>query len=464
MTEVDAASRSGRLEDSSPKAARTFTIFFLLFPIWWLIGLGNLGFILIAIPMAVHLFKQRNVAVPRGFALWVLFLAVVLASAATIWSWVPGLEPPGGADRIITYVFWLSWYVTATIFLLFVGNLDEKQLPTSRIIDVLAWMFLVTVAGGYAGQFLWHIDFPSVIEAVLPAPVKNIGLVEIMVHPGLAQIQEIIGYEAPRPKAPWTYANSWGANYGLLLPFFVLAFTSPTASRIRRLLFVPLLLVALPPVLFSLNRGLWAGLVAVLCYVAIVLALQRHFLALSLVAGVALLVGYLIIQTPLGELLIARLSNPHSNQGRSNLATAAITTTIDHSPVIGFGTPRAMEGNFFSAAAGATDDCPKCSPPQLGTQGSAWFVAFTSGVVGAALFFAFLARRYAAGLRQRSTLGIGMTATGVFLATVIWVYDIIGSSLVFVMIALALLWRAEKTRTKDAAAISPPQSELGGTA
>lgn len=461
MTAIDSLGINTE-RSSPPKSAHLFYVFFLLFPLWWLIGLGNLGFMAIAIPMAVHLLKQRTVLVPRGFALWLLFLMVTLASAATLWSWIPGLEPPGGGDRIITYVFWLSWYATATVFLLYVGNLNERNLPTGRVVDLMAWMFLITVAGGYAGQFLSSVDFPSLIEAVLPNAVKNIGLVEIMVHPGLAQIQDIIGYEAPRPKAPWTYANSWGANYGLLLPFFVVAFTGSHASRTRRTLFLPLLLLALPPVLFSLNRGLWAGLLVVLCYVAIVLALRRHFLALTLLASVALVASYLILQTSLGELLMARLSNPHSNQGRSNLATAAITTTLDHSPIVGFGTPRAMEGNFFSVAAGATESCPKCSPPQLGTQGSAWFVTFTAGFVGAALFFAFLIRRYADGLRQHSTLGVAMTATGAFLATVIWVYDIIGSSLVFAMVAIALLWRAERTGSTDETTPSASRSQLGG--
>lgn len=439
-----------RTELSTPKSALAFSAFFVLFPLWWILGLGQLGFMLLAIPLAAHLLKRRRINTPQGFSLWLLFLAVVLASVVTIWSWVPGLAPPGGAERILTYVFWLSWYVTATVFLLYIGNVDERELPTSRVVDCMACMFLLTAIGGYAGQFLWMVDFPSLIEMILPSSIANIGLVGNMIHPGLAQIQDIIGYEAPRPKAPWDYANSWGANYGILLPFFVLAFTGRRASKVRRAAFLPLLLLTLPPVLFSLNRGLWAGLVVMLCYFAIRLALQRHFLVLALLAGVTLAAGYLIVQTPLGDVLAARLDNPHSNQGRANLAGAAVTTTLENSPVIGLGTPRAMEGNFFSVAAGATDNCPKCSPPQLGTQGSAWFVIFTTGLLGATLFFAFLARRYFSGMRLQSGLAIGMTATGVFLGSVIWVYDIIGSSFVFVMIALALLWRAEGGRHEGA--------------
>lgn len=432
-----------------PKSVRAYTFFFLFFPVWWLLGLGQLGFILLAIPLTVHLLKRPSVDAPRGFGLWLLFLMVVVASSATMWSTIPGLAPPGGAERLLTYGFWLAWFITATIFLLFIGNVSETDLPTSRVTDLMAWMFLITVAGGYAGQFLWQLDFPSVLEAVLPRSVSSIGLVDIMIHPGLAQLQDIIGYEAPRPKAPWTYANSWGANYGLLLPFFIIAFTRRSVSRTRKILFVPLILLAIPPVLFSLNRGLWLGLVVVTCYGALRLAIKRHFLALALLTVCGLVASYVVVQTSLGELLLARLANPHSNQGRSNLAAEAVTTVVEYSPALGFGTPRAMEGNFFSAAAGATVECPKCSPPQLGTQGSMWFVLFTTGMIGAALFLSFLARRYAAGLRQGGALAIAMTATGVYLGTVIWVYDIIGASLVFVMTSLALLWRIERRESDD---------------
>lgn len=429
---------------STPRSVRVFTAFFLLYPLWWVLGVGQLGFFIVAVPMALHLLRRNRVAAPRGFGLWLLFLIVVLASSATLWSRIPGLASPGGAERLVTYGFWLSWFLTATIFLLYIGNTSLDQLPTARVTELMAWMFLVTVAGGYAGKFLWHIDFPSVLEIVLPRSVSQLGLVEIMIHPGLAQVQEIIGYEAPRPKAPWTYANSWGANYGLLLPFFVMAFGHPSAPRARRLAFVPLLLIALPPVVFSLNRGLWLGLTVMTVYVLVRLALQGHFVVLGVVTVLMLVVGYAVVQTPLGELILTRLANPHSNTGRFNLVTEAIRTTWSHSPVVGFGTPRPMEGNFFSVAAGATAECPKCSPPQLGTQGSMWFVLFTSGFAGAALFLGFLLRRYAAGVRQRGALAIAMTATGVYLATVIWVYDLIGASLVFVMIALGLLWRAEQ--------------------
>lgn len=455
---------TGRLSSAvPPKTAHAFVAFFLLFPLWWLVGLGELGFLVLSVPLGIHLLKQRAVVVPGGFALWLLFLGVLAASVATIWSRVPGLVPAGGADRLITYGFWVAWFVAATVFLLYLGNVSEEHLSSTRVIDLMAWMFLITVVGGYAGQLLSHIDFPSLLEVVLPRSVAEIGLVEIMIHPGLAQIQEIIGYEAPRPKAPWTFANSWGANYGLLFPFFVLAFTGPAASSVRRVFFLPLVLLALPPVVFSLNRGLWAGLLTTVCYVAVRLALLGRLLALGLLVAASAIAGYIAVRTPLGALLLTRLDNPHSDQGRGNLAGKAFDTVVASSPIVGLGTPREMEGNFFSAAAGATESCPKCSPPQLGTQGSFWFVIFTTGIVGALLFCAFLLRRYAAGLQQRTMLGIAMTATGIYLAVVIWVYDVIGSSLIFVMVALALLWRSERNGPAGRGSAGPPGSTTAVT-
>ncbi|UNX55583.1 hypothetical protein MF406_04800 [Georgenia sp. TF02-10] len=423
------------------------TVFFVGFPLWWLVGLGQLGHLLVAVVLAGYLLKARRVAVPAGFGLWLLFLVVLAVSAVTIWSPIPGLVPAVGGERILTYGFWAAWFLTAMIFLLYLGNVPEAHLPTHRVVDMMAWLFLITVAGGYAGQFLWHVDFPSLLEVVLPASVRDINLLSIMIHPGLAQVQDILGFEAPRPKAPWTYANGWGASYGLLLPFFVLAFTGPRASVARRVAFVPLLLLAIPPVIFTLNRGLWAGLAVMAGYVAIRLALRGRFLVLALLAGLSVAAGVILARTPLAEIILARLDNPHSNQGRTNLAVTAVRTVLEHSPLVGLGTPRALEGNFFSAAGGATESCPQCSPPQLGTQGSFWFLLFTTGLLGAGFFCAFLLRRYASGMRQGTSLGIAMTATGIYLAVVIWVYDIVGSSLVTVMIALALLWRAERAGT-----------------
>src|SRR6185312_4770543 len=53
----------------------------LLYPLWWLLGLGVLAFYLVAAPMAVLLIRRRlaghRLRLPPGFVLWLLFLTTV---------------------------------------------------------------------------------------------------------------------------------------------------------------------------------------------------------------------------------------------------------------------------------------------------------------------------------------------------------------------------------------------------
>ena len=52
----------------------------LFYPVWWLLGLGILIYPLLAIPMVFALVRRRQIHVPPGFLLWLLFLLVVVVS------------------------------------------------------------------------------------------------------------------------------------------------------------------------------------------------------------------------------------------------------------------------------------------------------------------------------------------------------------------------------------------------
>ena len=265
-----------------------------------------------------------------------------------------------------------------------------------------------------------------------------------MIHPASAQLQDILGYTTPRPKAPFLYANDWGANYGLLLPFFILAFVGP-GSRRGRMLFPP-----------SCGCGYPTG--GLLSQSRAVAGPHRHDGVRHRPAcfegpgrgrgrrsrGPDPDVG-IISATPLG-IFGERLDNPHSNDGRGNLTTRSVASALEGSPVLGYGSTRDVQGNFFSIAGGETAECPKCSPPQLGTQGHLWHLIFTSGVGGTVLFLGFIYYRYSRSLRDASSLALALTAGGIYLAVVMLVYDILGSPLAVIMISLALLWRNERAR------------------
>ena len=87
----------------------------------------------------------------------------------------------------------------------------------------------------------------------------------------------------------------------------------------------------------------------------------------------------------------ARVETPHSNERRTTVAETVISTTWAGSPLLGYGTTRQVQGSFASIAGGETPDCHQCAAPPVGTQGFLWRLIFTTGFVGTALFFVFMA-------------------------------------------------------------------------
>jgi hypothetical protein len=440
--------------------SRTFTaapgwplvVLFAGFPVWWLVGLGVLGPVLAAVPMAYYLLKLRHVRIPSGFVLWLLFLAWVVAGITVLWVQPSGTAPVAGLGRLVPFGYRLTWYLVATIVLLYVGNLSRSSFSDRRIYRLLGWMFLFTIAGGYVGFLVPDLPLRSLIEIVVPAGLRSNSFLALLIHPTVAQIQDI-GVIVTRPSAPFIYANDWGANAGLLAPFFVLSWTGRNAGW-RRRAFPFVAVVCVPPLVFSLNRGLWLGLGAMVIFVAVRLAAAGRFAAVGGVVAVLVVVAALIPSTPLGGLVSERLANQHSNEGRSELAVRAVESAFDESPIIGFGGSRAVAGNFYSIAGGKTAECPSCSPPQIGTQGHLWLLVFGHGLGGALLFIAFFVRRFVAGLRDPSRDAVALCAVIVFYFTVMFVYDLLTMATFVAMITLGLLWRREIDPVPSATLIS----------
>ena len=427
----------------TPFGGTLLTAFLVGFPFWWIAGLASFGFIIVGFLLGYQLLQVKQIKVPNGFGIWILFLMVVLMSALTLWVPVPGLIPESGLGRILSWAFRLSWFIAGTCVMLFIGNADERVLPTRRVVLLFAWLFTLTVLGGYAGNFASGVDFPSILEVLLPRSVATHPFVSTLIHPGLAQVQDFLGYDSPRPKAPFEYANSWGANFGMLLPYFMLSITFAHQFWVRVVL-AAILILAIPPVIFSLNRGMWVGLGALLLLFLIRMGVTGKLRQLFLLISGITLASIILVMSPLFDLMISRIDNPHSNSGRSNLAAFTIRITMEHSPIIGFGSTRTRQGNFFSIAAGATADCHQCSPPQLGTQGTLWFLIFCTGVLGTSLFVAFLVRRFARLTIDGRTVPFAVLASVVYFAFVLPVYDTISSPFFVLMAGMGLAWRFER--------------------
>lgn len=434
-------------EAIAPITARLFrpgwplSVLFLGFPLWWATGLSTFVFIAVAVPMLVELLRRGRIRAPRGFGLWVLFLLWMLAGITMLWAEAPGTTTGGGFGRLLVFAYRAAMYVSATVVLLYVVNLDEKELPSRRVMRLLGVMFVVTTTGGVLGVVAPHFEFKSLMEYVLPGGLAGNDFINRMIHPAAANISTILGYEEARPIAPFAFANSWGANLSLFLPFFLLAWLGRDGGWRRKL--APLVLAAsIVPIVYSLNRTLWLALGVGACFLAVRLAARGRLLAMQAL-GAGVVVAILVIMlTPLSSILSERIANPHSNERRAQLAIETIQSVAGGSPLLGYGSTRDVEGSFASIAGGATPACPACDVPPFGTQGQLWLVVFTTGFVGLILFLGFFARRFSAHWRDPSPLATAGCCALLFFFIELPFYDTLGAPMFTVMIAIGLLFRA----------------------
>jgi hypothetical protein len=410
------------------------------FPLWWITGMSQLLVFVMAAVMAMRLVRRRTVVVPPGFGWWMIFLGVVLIGIPLLFVDVPGTIAGGGASRLPVFFYRLAWYLSCTVILLWIGNLDEKELPSLRVVRLFGWLFVVTVLGGLLGVFVPRFEVTSLMELLLPGPIATNDFVKSIIHPSAAEIQNVLGPDLARPNAPFAYANAWGSNLVLTLPFFIAGWLRYGNRSTRAVAPIVLVLAAIP-VVFSLNRGLWACLALGAVLLALRLALNGRVAPL-VAMGVVLVLGFGgVAVSPLGDMIVTRVNNPHSNDRRGQLLTETVNRTMALSPVAGFGSTRRVQGNFESIAGGSRPDCDACGVPPLGTQGHIWLLIFSQGLVGLVAFVAFFATRLRRHWRSRTTLeAIGVSLIA-FYSFQLFIYDSVGFPLFTIMAGVALMWR-----------------------
>ncbi len=422
------------------------TALLLLYPLWWVLGLGILIYPLLAVPMGMELIRRRPVRVPPGFVLWALFLAVVLVSLAALGYDPPGTMPGTALSRLPGAGLRLVEYASLTILLLYAGNLTESELPQRRLIRLLAWSFLITVAGGLVGTVWPYLSFTSPVELLLPGRYAHNAFVRSLAHPAVAQLQEVLGFPTPRPAAPWGYTNIWGNNFFVLLPWFVVAGWHQARARWQRIGTLAVLAVSVVPVIVSLNRGLWLGLAAAAGYVALRLAMKGRLLAIGALATGAAALVVLLALTPLGTLVNDRLEHGHSNDIRIYTTEQALDG-VGYSPLIGFGSTRNTMGSDSSIAVGSSATCDNCGNHTIGSNGQIWLELYAHGFGGAALFlgfFTWLCWHYrrdgsATGIAGSTVLLLNLLASGY--------YNTLLTPLAFTFLSLVVLWRREALST-----------------
>ncbi|MGC3994493.1 MAG: hypothetical protein QM779_10365 [Propionicimonas sp.] len=415
------------------------------YPLWWLLGVASFMPFAMAAVMAWQLRGLRHLLIPQGLGWWLVFMVWVCLGVFVLYTNAPGAVPGGGAGRILVFAYNLGLYLVCTVAVAWVFNSTEAELPTSEVSRVLSWMFVFTTAGGLAGTVLASVDFPSLLEVVLPKSLAQNSFVASQIHPGLSDIQDVLGTPEARPKAPFAYANTWGSVMALSLPFFLDTWLR-RGGRLRRLVGVGILVSSLVPIVYSLNRGLWGCLAVGVVILVLLQAKDGRFGTLAVLGGVLAVAAVAFLASPLGDVVGDRFEHQHSNDRREQLLVQTVVSALEGSPIIGFGGTRDVQGSFASIAGTSTEECPACGVPPLGTQGHLWFVIFAQGLVGAALFLAFFLSSLFRTWRCRTTSESFSTTLVVFFLVQMFVYDTLGVPLLLVMVAIGLGWRAVSAR------------------
>jgi hypothetical protein len=146
-------------------------------PAWWALGTSDYMPIVFAIPMirrmAAWRSSGRRIRKPPGFALWLLFLLVVVVSLSAISLTAPGTVPSPVSNRLISFSVRGLQYAAVTVLLLYAGNLTEDELPRRRLAWMLGLVAIYATVGGLGGTVAPHVGFTSPLAAVIPTHLQQ---------------------------------------------------------------------------------------------------------------------------------------------------------------------------------------------------------------------------------------------------------------------------------------------------
>jgi len=303
---------------------------FGLYPIWWAMGLGEVIWPLVGAGMALSLLTSRSVAIPRFASIWVLFCVVVAASGflleeqRDVWSWIIRLSQYVSAGLTVPYIL-----------------THRRSTPAHVVFASISVLFCASVVGGYIGLLLGDLSFRSPFAYVLPGGFQSNSFVSEVVNPSFADVERFLGrFSVTRPKAPFTYTNSWGAAMALLFPFGLhdALHGFGISKRVARIAVG----ASAVPIALSLNQGLWVSLIAGAGFLALRSAGRGDVRLILQLLALALVVAVAITATPLGNTFRSELQNPNATEDRFELYQATLNE-LPKSPIIGFGGPRVLD-------------------------------------------------------------------------------------------------------------------------
>jgi polysaccharide biosynthesis protein PslJ len=470
---TEPAAARGRYRDSRWKQwlvshpAWPVTAMLAGYPIWWAFGLADESVIIMAVPMLLQMRSWRRhgrgIKVPPAFGLWLLFLVCVIAGVTTLGLSAPGTVVSPVANRLLSFADRSLAYGGLTVLLLYAGNLTESELARRKLAWLLGLVGIYTVLGGLGGVADPGFQFTSPLAYVLPASVQANTLISAALHPAFSQVTAVLGAAEGRPKAPFEYTNTWGNCLTILLPWLLVAWWS-YGSRRQHKLVIATVVVAIIPLVYSLNRGAWAGVGLTMAYLAIRLAARGKIAVLGLLCACVAAAAVVTVATPLQDIITSRFQHQQSNSIRASLSITAIQDA-GAAPLIGFGDTRHEQGSASSIAVGPTSDCKLCGQYEIGSNGQLYLLLICTGWLGAGLYFAFFA--YLAWRYRRDKTAFGMAGVLVILLSFLYMFAYVAMTapLEFTMLTVALLWRNDQWlrgagRTSDPA--TTPRRTMAG--
>lgn len=401
--------RGVRSHGTWPVAAFTIAM-----PVAYLLGLGAFVWIAPVLIGAALLVRRPSVRWP-----WFVLPLVALI----LWIPVTALSLHGPGSFALFGYRWLLWVATAA-GALWLCNTPTRTLPTSRIVDRLADLWIVLVGFGYIALLFPNVAVASPLGRLLPTSLATNRFVYDLTVIRFAELQRFVGGTVPRPAAPMAATNGWGSTLVILTPFFILSWLLAGDRRRRRAGWL-LAAAAVPPFAFSANRGALLTLALGLAYVAARRAYRGDARPLVVVVVGSALTVVILVLTPLGGVVATRLTGAGaSDSTRESLYGQAWDRTT-RSPLIGYGEPVANDPD-----------------PPIGTHGLVWYAMVAHGIPGLLLLLAALVALLVASARARTQTALWAHAAiliGVIQAPV---YGLL-PQIVVLGLAAGICWRED---------------------
>lgn len=385
-------------------------------PVFWVVGLTPFFSFGIAMIMLALLIARGGVQLIPGLLPWFGFLLWVVTSGVQLTGVLQGV---GFLQR-------LADLSAVGIFMIYYANARER-LTVAEILNGMIAVWFTIVGLGVLAVMFPDFQFTTPVGALLPGSISGNDVVHDLLFPKLAEVQLPWGAAEPfnRPAAPFPYTNSWGMAYVLLLPIAILVMVRAKRWRARIILVASIGLSLIPAVETS-NRGMYVGLAIVWTIVVMRLVIRGRWVgagSLVVIVGSAAAVFAPRVVTMITE----RQSVSDTTGGRASVYEAT-WQSVSQSPLLGWATPR---GDSTTGIA-------------LGTQGYAWTLLYSYGIVGFALFVIFLASVIIRTFRVRGDTALVLNSLVLTCLGTIWYYGLGTTQLTIVGLCAVVLLRSHR--------------------